>query len=39
MRNYRTLDGIDYTAKVIADLLEGKDISHYREVEPCLNRT
>nr|QBM01212.1 hypothetical protein [uncultured archaeon] len=33
---YGTLDGIDYTARIIADFLEGKDISSYREVLPVL---
>jgi len=29
IQRYGTLDGINYTAKVIADFLEGKDISKY----------
>ncbi len=34
--NYGTLDGVDYTARIIVDYLEGRDISSCREVEPCL---
>ena len=34
--NYGILDGIDYTANIIVDSIINKDISHYRNVNPCL---
>jgi len=34
--NYGILDGIDYTANIIVDFIINKDISHYRNVNPCL---
>jgi hypothetical protein len=36
LKTYETLDGIDYTANIIIDSLEGKDISQYRMKGPCL---
>jgi hypothetical protein len=37
IRNYKTLDGIDYTAKAIVDSLQGKSLDNYREITPALN--
>jgi hypothetical protein len=36
--NYGTLDGINYTARIIADSIEGKPIDRYRQKEPCLTK-
>jgi len=37
LNHYKTFDGIDYTARVIVDFIEGKDISGYRKIDPVLN--
>lgn len=37
LSNYNTLDGINYTARAIVDVLEGKDIEAYKEKNPCLS--
>lgn len=36
--NYGTLDGMNYTAKIIVDDIEEKDISVYRSVKPALKQ-
>jgi hypothetical protein len=37
LRNYGTLDGINYTARAIADSLHGKSLESYRAVQPVLS--